>query len=134
MSTSLKSLLQNAASQNSQVPLSTDDVETTTETETSTTVETSTTTSELSSVDEESDKFGAEQEPNSFVHEMMIQSARRLPNDDFELPDFEICPILPDLPGESGSIRKVRDTERAKVNRRIDGKHFFHFRKSKKIQ
>ena len=123
VSTSLKSLLQKASQSIDQTELSTDDVETTTLTseETSTSTYSTTTFSESEKEDEtEEDSFEAEQEQNSFVHEMMIQSARR-PNDDFELPDFEVCPILPDLPGESGSIRKVRDTERAKVNRRIEG-------------
>lgn len=119
VSTSIKSLLQKASQSIEQTEneLSTDDVEMTTSEETLTSTY-STTTSE-SEEDKIEDSYGAEQSVNSFVHEMMIQSARR-PNDDFELPDFEICPILPDLPGESGSIRKVRDTERAKVERRIE--------------
>ena len=119
----MKSLLQKASQSidTNEKELSTDDVETTTSEETSTSTYSTTTFSES-----EEDSFEAEQEQNSFVHEMMIQSARR-PNDDIELPDFEICPILPDLPGESGSIRKVRDTERAKVNRRIEGETLKYF-------
>jgi hypothetical protein len=38
-----------------------------------------------------------------------------------ELPDFDICPIMPELPGESGSIRKVREIERQNVQRRVTG-------------
>lgn len=49
----------------------------------------------------------------------MMMSA---PQMEFELPEFSICPINPELPGESGSIRKVRDTERAKVDQRISEK------------
>ena len=48
------------------------------------------------------------------------------PNDeeseDEELPDFDVCPIMPELPGESGSIRKVREIERQNVQRRVSGK------------
>ena len=51
------------------------------------------------------------------------------PNDEFdiqesedeELPDFDVCPIMPELPGESGSIRKVREIERQNVQRRVSG-------------
>jgi hypothetical protein len=39
-----------------------------------------------------------------------------------ELPDFDICPIMPELPGESGSIRKVREIERQNVQRRVTEK------------
>ena len=128
VSTSLKSLLQKASqSQEQPENLSTDDVEMTTTIETT---ETSTTYSTTTSESEKDKLEDQNEEENSFVHEMMIQSARR-PNDDFELPDFEICPILPDLPGESGSIRKVRDTERTKVNRRIEGEMLKIFRKLK---
>ena len=55
------------------------------------------------------------------------------PNDEFdiqesedeELPDFDVCPIMPELPGESGSIRKVREIERQNVQRRVSG-NLFH--------
>ena len=43
-------------------------------------------------------------------------------SDDEELPDFDVCPIMPELPGESGSIRKVREIERQNVQRRVSGK------------
>ena len=50
------------------------------------------------------------------------------PNDeeseDEELPDFDVCPIMPELPGESGSIRKVREIERQNVQRRVSGKFY----------
>ena len=59
------------------------------------------------------------------------------PNDDIqesedeELPDFDVCPIMPELPGESGSIRKVREIERQNVQRRVSGNlsilYFFSF-------
>lgn len=39
-----------------------------------------------------------------------------------ELPDFDVCPIMPELPGESGSIRKVREIERQNVQRRVSEK------------
>ena len=52
------------------------------------------------------------------------------PNDDEsedeELPDFDVCPIMPELPGESGSIRKVREIERQNVQRRVSG-NFLEF-------
>lgn len=41
---------------------------------------------------------------------------------DEELPDFDVCPIMPELPGESGSIRKVREIERQNVQRRVSEK------------
>ena len=51
------------------------------------------------------------------------------PNDeeseDEELPDFDVCPIMPELPGESGSIRKVREIERQNVQRRVSGNPLF---------
>ena len=55
------------------------------------------------------------------------------PNDEFniqesedeELPDFDVCPIMPELPGESGSIRKVREIERQNVQRRVSGNSLF---------
>ena len=43
-------------------------------------------------------------------------------SEDEELPDFDVCPIMPELPGESGSIRKVREIERQNVQRRVSGK------------
>ena len=50
-----------------------------------------------------------------------MNAMMRSPSLEITLPNFDICPIGPELPGESGSIRKVRDTERAKVDRRISG-------------
>ena len=47
-------------------------------------------------------------------------------SEDEELPDFDVCPIMPELPGESGSIRKVREIERQNVQRRVSGK-IYHF-------
>lgn len=38
-----------------------------------------------------------------------------------KLPDFDVCPIMPELPGE-GSIRKVREIERQNVEERVQGK------------
>jgi hypothetical protein len=58
------------------------------------------------------------------TYENNINEMNRLminPKLEIMLPSFDICPIGPELPGESGSIRKVRDTERAKVDRRISG-------------
>jgi len=43
-------------------------------------------------------------------------------SEDEELPDFDVCPIMPELPGESGSIRKVREIERQNVQRRVSEK------------
>lgn len=51
-----------------------------------------------------------------------MNAMMRSPSLEITLPNFDICPIGPELPGESGSIRKVRDTERAKVDRRISEK------------
>ena len=45
-------------------------------------------------------------------------------SEDEELPDFDVCPIMPELPGESGSIRKVREIERQNVQRRVSGNYF----------
>jgi hypothetical protein len=59
---------------------------------------------------------------NSEMNRLMIEPKQNL---EIMLPSFDICPIGPELPGESGSIRKVRDTERAKVDRRISGKDQF---------
>lgn len=39
-----------------------------------------------------------------------------------KLPEFDICPIMPELPGESGSIRKVREIERQNVQKRVTDK------------
>ena len=63
-------------------------------------------------------------EPDQSMQENMSQMNMMMsaPQMEIELPEFSICPINPELPGESGSIRKVRDTERAKVDQRISGK------------
>jgi len=63
-------------------------------------------------------------EPDQSMQENMSQMNMMMsaPQMEIELPEFSICPINPELPGESGSIRKVRDTERAKVDQRISEK------------
>ena len=38
-----------------------------------------------------------------------------------KLPDFDVCPIMPELPGEFGTIRKVREIERKNVSERVKG-------------
>lgn len=38
-----------------------------------------------------------------------------------KLPDFDVCPIMPELPGEFGTIRKVREIERKNVQERVKG-------------
>lgn len=39
-----------------------------------------------------------------------------------KLPDFDVCPIMPELPGEFGTIRKVREIERKNVQERVKEK------------
>ena len=48
-----------------------------------------------------------------------------------KLPDFDVCPIMPELPGEFGTIRKVREIERKNVQERVKGliRSFFFLRR-----
>ena len=71
---------------------------------------------EMPEMTEISEMTQPEIENSSEMNRLMIN-----PKLEIMLPSFDICPIGPELPGESGSIRKVRDTERAKVDRRISG-------------
>jgi hypothetical protein len=81
---------------------------------------------EPTTTEPELDEFNTYNENNIVEMSALMSQGQPGTNSVLEenLPNFDICPIGPELPGESGSIRKVRNEERAKVDRRISGRTF----------
>lgn len=62
----------------------------------------------------ETDDNDNQDNDNNIVESELVQVEK--------LPDFDVCPIMPELPGEFGTIRKVREIERKNVSERVKDK------------